>query len=184
LSSSLTTSVTPSSPSVALGQLVVLGQVFQHGQHPLGAAVADGLDVAAFLQQLAADVQRQVGRIDHALDEAQVGRQQGLGIVHDEDALDVQLDAGLLVAVPQVHRRLAGDVEQLGVLGAAFDAVVRPGQRRLEVVADGLVELGVLLFADVFLGTGPQRRGLVHGFPLAGLDHAAGLAAAVLVTTG
>jgi hypothetical protein len=107
----------------------VLGQVFQHGQHPLGAAIADGLDVAAFLQQLAADVQRQVGRVDHALDEAQVGRQQGLGVVHDEDALDVELDAGLLVAVPQVHRRLAGEVEQLGVLGAAFDAVVRPGQR-------------------------------------------------------
>ena len=167
-----------------LRQLVVLGQVFQHGEHALGAAVADRLHVAAFLQQLAADVERQIIGVDHALDEAQVGGQQCLGVVHDEDALDVELDAGLLVAIPQVHRRLGRDVEQLGVFGAAFDAVVRPGQRGLEVVADGFVELGVLLVADVFLGARPQGRSLVDGFPLAGLDHAAGLAAAGLVPRG
>ena len=42
-------------------------------------------------------------------------------------------------------------------------------------MADGLVELDVLLVRDVLLGTGPQRAGLVHGFPFAGLDHGAGL---------
>ena len=75
-------------------QAVVAGQVFEHAQHALGAAFADGLDVAAFLQQLAADIERQVGRIDHAFDKAQVGGHQRLGVVHDEDALDVELDAG------------------------------------------------------------------------------------------
>ena len=44
------------------------------------------------------------------LDEAQVRRQQLLGVVHDEDALDVELDAVALVAVPQVERRSARDV--------------------------------------------------------------------------
>ena len=105
---------------------VVLGQVFQHSQHALGRAFADGFDVAAFLQQLAADVERQIGRINHAFDKAQVARQQRLGVVHDEDALDVQLDAGLFVAVPQVKRRFGRNVEQLGVFGVALDAVVRP----------------------------------------------------------
>jgi hypothetical protein len=120
------------------GRLVLLGQVFQHGQHAAGVAFADGLHVAAFLQQLAADVQRQVGRIDHALDPAQVRRHERLGLVHDEHALDVELDARLLVAVPQVVRRLGRDVEQLRVFGAAFHAVVAPGQRGSAVVADGL----------------------------------------------
>ena len=75
-------------------QLVVFGQVFQHAQHALGTTFADGFDVAAFLQQLTRHVQRQVGRVDHALDKAQVGRQQRFGVVHDEHALDVELDAG------------------------------------------------------------------------------------------
>ena len=144
-------------------------------QHALGAAFADRLHVAAFLQQFAADVQRQVGRVDHALDEAQVHRQQRLGLVHDEDALDVQLDAGGLLAVPQVERRVRRDVQQLDVLGGAFHPVVRPGQRRLVVVADLLVELLVLLGRDVLLGPGPQRAGLVDGFPLVGEHHLAAL---------
>jgi hypothetical protein len=149
LSSSLTTSVT-----LGIGRgfvLVVAGQVFQHGQHALGRAVADQAHVAAFLQQLAAHVQRQVGRVDHALHKAQVLGHQRLGVVHDEDALHIQLDAGVLVALVQVERGLGGDVQQLRVLGIAFDAVVAPGQRS-SVVADGLVELLVLLVRDVLLG--------------------------------
>ena len=55
------------------------------------------------------------------------------------------------------------------------------GQRRLEVVADLLVELLVLLVGDVFFGAGPDGVGLVHRLPVTGFDHAAGLAAAVLV---
>ena len=33
-----------------LGQLVVFRQVFEHAQHAFGATLADGFDVAAFLQ--------------------------------------------------------------------------------------------------------------------------------------
>ncbi len=68
-----------------------------------------------------------------------------------------------------------GDVEQLRVLGAALHAVVAPGERRLVVVADGLVELFVLLGRDVLLVAAPQGVGLVDRFPFAGLDHVAGL---------
>jgi len=155
--------------------LLLFRQVFEHAEHALGAALADGLHVAAFLQQLAAHVERQVGRVDHALHEAQVARQQRLGIVHDEDALHVELDARALVAVPQVEGGLGRNVEQLRVLGAAFHAVVAPGERCLVVVADALVERFVLLGRDVFLGAAPQGVGLVDRFPFAGLDHVAGL---------
>jgi hypothetical protein len=84
-------------------------------------------------------------------------RHQRLGVVHDEDALDVQLHAGGLLAVPQVDRRLGRDVQQLRVLGGAFHAVVRPGQRVLVVVADLLVELLVLLGVMSFLAGSTAR---------------------------
>ena len=67
------------------------------------------------------------------------------------------------------------------VLGAAFNPVVGVGQRRFKIVADLFVELVVLLGRDVFLGARPDGVALVGGFPLAGLDHATGLAAAFFV---
>ena len=151
------------------------GQVFQHGQHAAGVALANGFHVPAFLQQLAAHVQGQIGGVHHALHKAQVGGQQGFGVVHDEHAFHIQLDAAFFVAIPQVKRRFAGQVKQLGVFGAAFHLVVAPSQRRLVVVADGFVKLGVLLGADVLFGACPQGRGFVDGFPLIGDHHFAGL---------
>ena len=43
------------------------------------------------------------------------------------------------------------------------------------MLAGLLVEVGVLLVGDLALGPRPQRAGLVHGLPFAGLHHAAGL---------
>mmetsp|Transcript_59388 Transcript_59388/g.140260 ORF Transcript_59388/g.140260 Transcript_59388/m.140260 type:complete len:682 (-) Transcript_59388:1318-3363(-) len=152
------------------GGVFAVGQALQHAEHPLGRSLADRLHIAAFLQQLAADVQRQVGRVDHALHEAQVDRHQRLGVVHDEDALDVELHTAALVTVPQVEGRLLRDVEQLGVLAAALDAVVRVGQWCFGVIGDLLVELLVLLSRDVALAARPQGRGLVDRLPLVGDD--------------
>ncbi len=151
---------------VLLAHVLAVGQRFEHGQHALGGALADRLHVAAFLQQLARDVQRQVGRVDDALDEAQVHRHQRLGVVHDEDALDVELHAAALVAVPHVQRRVRRDVEQLRVFAAAFHAVVRVGQRRVRIIGNLFVKIGVLGVGDLALGTRPQRGGLVDGLPL------------------
>jgi len=50
---------------------------------------------------------------------------------------------------------MRGQVQQLRVLVPALDAVVRPGERRLEIVGDVLVELLVLLFRDFGLGARP-----------------------------
>ena len=89
-----------------------------------------------------------------------------LGVVHDEDALDVQLDATALVSVPQIEWCAGRDIQQLGVLAAAFDAIVRVGQRRFEIMRNVLVKLDILLRRDVVLVAGPQRAGLIDGFQL------------------
>ena len=57
--------------------------------------LADQLDLPVLLQDLPGDVERQVVRVDDALDEAQVLGDQRLAVVHDEDPLDVQLHAAL-----------------------------------------------------------------------------------------
>ena len=145
--------------------VLVAGELLQQAEHPLRAAGADRVDVAAVLQDLARHVERQVGRVDHAAHEAQVGRQEVLGVVHDEDAPHVELEAVALLPVPEVERRLRREVEELRVLLAALDPVVRPGERRLEVVRDVLVELDVLLVLDLALGPRPQRARLVDRSP-------------------
>ena len=72
--------------------------------------------ISRLLQDFARDVERQVVRVDDAADEAQIRRHQLLGVVHDEDAPHVQLDAVAMVAVPEIERRARRDEEQLGVL--------------------------------------------------------------------
>jgi hypothetical protein len=127
------------------------------------------LELARVLQQLAADVERQVVAVDHAAHEAQVVRQHVLGRVHDEDALDVEPQALALVALElEIERRLRRQEQQRGEVLVALDAVVGPGRGIAEIVADVLVERLVFLVADRGLGSRPQRRGLVRGFELVG----------------
>ena len=162
----------------------MLGQILNHAQHPFGAAFTNGFHSPALLQQFTRDIQRQVRRVDHAFDEAQVGWHQRLCVVHDENAFDVQLDARSFLTVEHIHRGFAGDEQQLGVLGRAFNPVVCRGQRRLLVVANLLIKLVVLLRRDVFFSARPQGCCLVDRFPLAGFHHAAGLTATVRVSRG
>ena len=151
------------------------GHVFKHSQHTAGVAFAYGFDIAAFLQNLAAYVQRQVRGINHAFDKTQILRQQCLCIVHDKDAADVELQAAFAVALVQVKRCFGRDVEQLGVFGVAFYLVVAPCQRVAVVVRDLLVKGFVLLGRDVFFGAAPQGIGLIDLLPFVGAHHLARL---------
>src|SRR3546814_13395467 len=56
-------------------------------QHLLAESAADLGEARVVLQQLAADIQRQVFGIDDAAQEAQVGRQQLRAVLRDEDSL-------------------------------------------------------------------------------------------------
>ena len=89
-----------------------------------------------------------------------------LGIVHDEHALHIQTNTVARLAVKQVKGRPRRDVEQLRVFLPALDAVVRVGERWLEIMTDIFVELVVLLFGDIGLGPRPQCARLVDRLQL------------------
>jgi hypothetical protein len=146
-------------PDLGVVVLAVLGDVVQQVQGLAHAAVADHLHVPGLLQDFPGDVQRQVGGVDDAAHEAQVGGHQLAGVLHDEHPLDVELHAGLGVPVPQVEGGVGGHVQQGGVVLATLDLHVGPGQGILVVVAHVLVEGLVFVLADVVLGAGPEGVG-------------------------
>jgi hypothetical protein len=141
---------------------LVLGEPREQIEHPPGEPRADRLDLRLLLQQLARDVERQIARVHHALDEAQVERQELLGVVHDEHAPHVELQSPHRIALVQVEWRARREVEEARVLALALDLVVAPGERIGEIVREVLVELPVFLVRDLGAGQRPQRPGLVH----------------------
>ena len=133
-----------------------MSQLLQGAQNAAGVALANCFDIARFLQQFTADVQRQIRAVNHPAHEAQILWQQLLGIVHDEHAFDIQFQAHLVLAVVQIMRCLRGDEQQLRVFGRTLDAVVRPCERLFEIMADVFVKFAVLLVCDVLFRPCPQ----------------------------
>ena len=72
-------------------------------------------------------------------------------------------------SVPQVERRMRRNVEQLRVFLPSLDARVSPRERIVEIVADVLVELLVLVVGDLALRPCPQRGRLVDRLVLVSL---------------
>ena len=125
--------------------------------------LADELDLAVLLQDLARHVERQVVGVDDAADEAEVLRHQLLALVHDEDALHVQLQAPLHLGVVEIERGPGRDVEQrVGLERALHPHRDRP-QRIGPVVRDVAVEVLVLGLGDLGLGPVPDRLHRVEG---------------------
>ena len=146
---------------------VLLGfQLGQGVEHPPRQGVADGAGALVRLQDFAGDVERQVAAIHHAAHEAQIQRQEFVRLVHDEHALDVELDAARRFPVPQVVRGALGDIEEAGVFELALHPVVAPNQRILEVVRDVAIELAVFVVLDLAAGASPQRLGGVDALEL------------------
>jgi hypothetical protein len=73
-------------------------------------------DQAVLLQDIAADVERQIFAVDYAANEAQVLGQKLSSVLHDEDAVYVELYAALVFGMVKIQRSLAGNIEQRGVL--------------------------------------------------------------------
>ena len=134
---------------------IVRRHIFQHAQHFFGGAGADAVDIAAVLQNFARHIQRQVIGVDHATHEAQIMRHELVDIFHDEHAPHIQLDAMLLLAIPQIERRMPRHIQQQGIFLLAFDLAMHMCQRRFEIVRHMLVKLRVLLLADVCFGSCP-----------------------------
>jgi hypothetical protein len=58
------------------------------------------------LQDFTADIEREIFTVNDSTNESQVLRKQFLGIIHDEDALYVELDAALVFSLVQIERSL------------------------------------------------------------------------------
>ena len=92
------------------------------------------------------------------------------GVVHDEDALDVELDADLVLGLVEVEGALDGDEEEGGVFERTFGPGVEPEERVLGVAGDGLVELLVVVVGELGFGAAPEGAGGVDLLGGADLD--------------
>merc|ERR1712070_745562 len=89
----------------------------------LDNVLLDHLEDLVLLQRLARDVERQVLRVDDALDEGEPLGHQLLAVVHDEDAAHVELDVArvLLLGLEEVKGRALGHKKDGGELELALD---------------------------------------------------------------
>ena len=144
--------------------------VLEFGEDFFDAGGADAGEDAILLEDFAADVEGQIFAVDDAADEAEVLGEQLFGVVHDEDAFDVELDADLVLGLVEIERGFGGDVEERGVFEAAFGAGVEPEERVLRVAGDGLVELFVVVVGELVFGATPESAGGVDLLGGADLD--------------
>ena len=86
----------------------------------LGQTTTDGSDLPVLLQNFTRDVEREVLCVDDTLDEAQVIGHQLFTVVHDEDALDVEVDAGLALTHEEIERRRRRNEQQRLVFESTF----------------------------------------------------------------
>merc|ERR1719323_537819 len=107
-------------------------------------------------------------RSNGALDEVEVVGDQLLAVVHDEHSPDIQLDVALgLLVLEEVEWRPLGDEEQGSELQLTLNGEVFHGKMFLPVVGERLVELSVLLVADVVWRPSPDWLCLVQLLVLA-----------------
>ncbi len=143
--------------NLQVGLGVLLPHLVEDVEDLLGQSLADQGDEAVLLQHLARDVELEVRRVDDAADEAEILRQQVLALLHDLDALDVELQPRLRGDVIEVVRRGRRDEEQGLVLDPPLGLVLDRLQRLGPVVGDVLVELLVLVLGDLGGGPRPDR---------------------------
>src|SRR5262249_18165362 len=127
-------------PNLDVGFGLLLRELLEIAQHAAGHALSNRRQDGTFLDHLARDVERQVGRIHEAAHKTQIARQY-LCFVRDEDALDIKLDAAFAIDIEQVERSRAGNERERGIflpaLGTEMDRNVwlieLPGEAAIEV---------------------------------------------------
>merc|ERR1712144_35984 len=149
--------------------LGVLGDLVEHLDSLLDEVLLDDLEDLATLEHLTGDVEGKVLRVDDALDEGQVLRDEVVAGVGDEHTTHVQLDVGLLLGgLEHVEWGTLGHEEHSLELELALNREVLDGEVILPVVGDVLVEGGVLFFGDLLGVAHPEGLLLVHELPLVG----------------
>ena len=146
-----------------------------HGREQLLQAVCDFagdvarnlLHVGVALQVAARDVERDVRRVDHAVQQRQVLRHDALDLVRHVDLVRIELDLVLLDLEVVVDFR---EVENARQVERIVDVQVDREQRLVAHRVEFVVELLVLLFGDVGGLAGPQRLDVVDDVVLVGVD--------------
>ena len=116
-------------PDLGVGRGSLSASRSSSDEHAARHALSDRGKQRTFLDFLARHIERQIGAVDQTAHETQIARQY-LGIVGDEDALDVELDAAGAVGIEQVERPRAGNEQQRRVVLPSLGAEMN-GQRRL-----------------------------------------------------
>ena len=134
-----------------------LGELAELLDYPVGHALADRREDVALLDQLARDVERQIGAVDHEADKAQPAGKD-VGVLRDQHPAHIELVAPLSRRIEQIERPRAGNEGEHGIFVPPFGAPMK-GQRRLvELAGEATVEFGIFLRRHLGLGLGPDRR--------------------------
>merc|ERR1712061_878955 len=143
--------------------VLVLTDLLDQLHHLLDEVLPDHLEDLVLLEHFSGDVERQILRVDHTLDEVEVLGDELLAVVHDEDPPHVELDVVLsLLVLEQVEGSSLGDEEESSELQLTLHGEMLDSQVLLPVVSERLVELSVLLGGYVIGSSGPDRLGLVE----------------------
>ena len=109
------------------------------------------------LKDFTGDVQREIRRIHHALDEAEVLMHQLVALLHDHDAVGVERDAALVVAGEDVLVLLARDKQHRLVAHRALGIDAHQGAGVLAVAVLFLVPCDAVVVRHLGFGPLPDR---------------------------
>ncbi len=141
--------------------LDILGLGFQFRKHTVDQRLADFLQHRRGLQDLTADIQRQVLGIHHADHEGQPVRQQ-VGGIRNKHALNMQPHLGVTGLLNRHERLFRGDEQQRAELQRAFGAPMDGGPGLIEGMAEMAIETGVILRGNFRLRAPPECRAFGH----------------------
>merc|ERR1719326_1195646 len=155
---------------VELGEILsVLSDLVEHLEGLLHQVLLDHLEDLGALEHLTGDVEGEVLRVHDALHEGEVLRDELLAAVGDEDTTHVEFHVRLLLGgLELVEGSTLGHEEDSLELELTLDGEVLHREVIFPVVANVLVEGGVLLLGDLLRVAHPQWLLLVHELPLVG----------------
>ena len=150
---------------------VVLSVLLDAGKHfetLLCNVLFHHLEDGVLLKSFTRDVKWQVLRVYNTFDKREPVWNDVLAVVHDENSTDIQLDVVLLLLVfEQVEWCALWNEQQSSVFKRALHCEVGLGKVFLPIVAEALVEVGVLLFGNVLGLAHPDWFDFVEGLKLA-----------------
>ena len=155
-------------PFLLVGLAILVEDGLQAVAHLLCDVGGDLLHLAVALQIAARDVQRNIGRVDDAVQQREELRHDALHLVGHKHLVAVELNLVLL----QFERVLdAGEVEDTRQIEGIVDVEVNPEQRLVLHGIECAIERLVVLVLQRRRGLRPQRLHIIYNVVLGGVHH-------------